>query len=61
MENKYKTIKNKINIYTNHLATTYIACGKAAGRDMFANKDFTYVKNAININKLFFNAKEKYE
>ncbi|ASM35569.1 putative CDP glycerol glycerophosphotransferase [Campylobacter sputorum subsp. bubulus] len=62
MENKYKTIKNKINIYTtNHLATTYIACGKAAGRDMFANKDFTYVKNAININKFIFNAKEKYE
>ncbi|MSN96171.1 glycosyltransferase family 1 protein [Campylobacter sp. FMV-PI01] len=62
IKNSTKTLKNKLHLYLiNLLATNRIACGKLAGIDMFGDRDFIYVKNAININKFMFNPKIKYE
>lgn len=51
-----KKIRNDMILpITKLFANTYFACSKAAGKNMFKNKKFTIINNAIDSNKYLFN------
>ncbi len=58
------TLKNKIRHYLNYFfgvkkSNCYLACTEKAGKDIFGNKSFKILNNAINTKKFSFNYEKR--
>lgn len=47
-------LKQYFRLRITSVATDYCACGKEAGKFLFGDKDFTFIPNAIEVNKFLY-------